>query len=245
MLVLVFSGGLGDRHLDNILINLETGQVIHVDFNVCFDKGKRLSVPEKVPFRLTQCMEHVLLSCFSNDCQVFMDELKRNSIPLILCLERILLFLDDEPTHYRIPLLQVHLDVHQSLLKSHFDSLEKLLNQELIEMTEQSYQLIETWKALELLLIDFSKVLPHTWTSLKNSIEKCHDSMDKQKVLKNLFEFKSQLFDVNQWVQRDSFFKEENQFIHRLFHTKVNDCIHEATRKDLLATMYKGWMAWV
>jgi hypothetical protein len=26
---------------------------VHIDFNVCFDKGRRLRVPECVPFRLT------------------------------------------------------------------------------------------------------------------------------------------------------------------------------------------------
>lgn len=45
--------GLGDRHLDNVLVNLKTGEVVHIDYNVCFEKGKTLRVPEKVPFRLT------------------------------------------------------------------------------------------------------------------------------------------------------------------------------------------------
>lgn len=45
--------GLGDRHLDNVLVDLNTGDVVHIDYNVCFEKGKTLRVPEKVPFRLT------------------------------------------------------------------------------------------------------------------------------------------------------------------------------------------------
>lgn len=45
--------GLGDRHLDNILLDFSTGNVIHVDYNVSFEKGKNLRVPETVPFRLT------------------------------------------------------------------------------------------------------------------------------------------------------------------------------------------------
>lgn len=28
-------------------------QVVHIDYNVCFEKGKTLRVPEKVPFRMT------------------------------------------------------------------------------------------------------------------------------------------------------------------------------------------------
>ncbi|KAH9269440.1 hypothetical protein BASA83_008523 [Batrachochytrium salamandrivorans] len=46
--------GLGDRHLDNILIDVEHGEVAHIDFNVCFEKGRNLRIPETVPFRLTQ-----------------------------------------------------------------------------------------------------------------------------------------------------------------------------------------------
>lgn len=45
--------GLGDRHLDNILLDLNTGEIIHVDYNVCFEKGRQLRVAENVPFRLT------------------------------------------------------------------------------------------------------------------------------------------------------------------------------------------------
>lgn len=52
--------GLGDRHLDNVLIDLNNGEIIHIDYNVCFEKGKQLRVPEKVPFRMTPNMEAAL-----------------------------------------------------------------------------------------------------------------------------------------------------------------------------------------
>lgn len=52
--------GLGDRHLDNVLVDLATGEVVHIDYNVCFEKGKGLRVPEKVPFRMTQNIEMAL-----------------------------------------------------------------------------------------------------------------------------------------------------------------------------------------
>jgi serine/threonine-protein kinase ATR len=48
--------GLGDRHLENILIDVTSGDAIHIDFNCLFDRGKTLDVPERVPFRLTQNM---------------------------------------------------------------------------------------------------------------------------------------------------------------------------------------------
>ena len=35
-------------------------QVVHIDYNVCFEKGKNLRVPERVPFRMTQNIEAAL-----------------------------------------------------------------------------------------------------------------------------------------------------------------------------------------
>ena len=46
--------GLGDRHGENILIDYTNGEICHVDFNVLFNKGEDLPVPERVPFRLTR-----------------------------------------------------------------------------------------------------------------------------------------------------------------------------------------------
>ena len=36
------------------------GEVVHIDYNVCFEKGKNLRVPEKVPFRMTHNLEAAL-----------------------------------------------------------------------------------------------------------------------------------------------------------------------------------------
>jgi len=52
--------GLGDRHLDNLLLDLATGEVVHIDYNVCFDKGANLRVPERVPYRLSPIFQHAL-----------------------------------------------------------------------------------------------------------------------------------------------------------------------------------------
>ncbi|CAH2104651.1 unnamed protein product [Euphydryas editha] len=46
--------GLGDRHVQNILIDKTTAELIHIDFGIAFDQGKTLPTPETVPFRLTQ-----------------------------------------------------------------------------------------------------------------------------------------------------------------------------------------------
>lgn len=48
--------GLGDRHISNILLDNGSGEVVHIDLGIAFDQGKRLTVPERVPFRLTRDM---------------------------------------------------------------------------------------------------------------------------------------------------------------------------------------------
>lgn len=52
--------GLGDRHLGNILLDHDTGEAIHIDFNLWFELGKKMTTPEQVPFRLT----HNLIRAF-------------------------------------------------------------------------------------------------------------------------------------------------------------------------------------
>ena len=46
---------LGDRHLENILLDTRTGACVHVDYNCLFGMGfVHFEIQEKVPFRLTQ-----------------------------------------------------------------------------------------------------------------------------------------------------------------------------------------------
>lgn len=56
MSIIGYIVGLGDRHGENILIDVCSGETFHVDFNMLFNKGESLSVPETVPFRLTHNM---------------------------------------------------------------------------------------------------------------------------------------------------------------------------------------------
>ncbi|XP_023669570.2 serine-protein kinase ATM [Paramormyrops kingsleyae] len=46
--------GLGDRHIQNILIDEETAELVHIDLGVAFEQGKVLPTPETVPFRLSR-----------------------------------------------------------------------------------------------------------------------------------------------------------------------------------------------
>ena len=80
--------GLGDRHPENILLDQSTGEVIHIDYNICFELGKTLSIPEQVPFRLTQNMIRAfgfagLEGGFTHSCRIVLNTLKRYT-PVIL-----------------------------------------------------------------------------------------------------------------------------------------------------------------
>ena len=50
--------GVGDRHLGNMLLD-GAGRVVHIDYNVSLDRGRRLPVPEIVPFRLTGVLRYL------------------------------------------------------------------------------------------------------------------------------------------------------------------------------------------
>ncbi|KAJ1410449.1 Serine/threonine-protein kinase SMG1 [Sesbania bispinosa] len=84
--------GLGDRHLDNILIDFCGGDIVHIDYNVCFDKGQRLKIPEIVPFRLTQMIEAALgltgiEGSFRANCEIVIGVLRKNKDILLMLLE--------------------------------------------------------------------------------------------------------------------------------------------------------------
>ncbi|XP_019856363.1 PREDICTED: serine-protein kinase ATM [Amphimedon queenslandica] len=46
--------GLGDRHVQNILIDKQSAELIHIDLGVAFEQGRALPTPEVIPFRLTR-----------------------------------------------------------------------------------------------------------------------------------------------------------------------------------------------
>ena len=87
--------GLGDRHCENILLDVETGKVLHVDFDCLFEKGKRLPVPEIVPFRLTQNLSDALgitgtEGTFKKSSEVTVAIMRRNEVSLVNVIETIM-----------------------------------------------------------------------------------------------------------------------------------------------------------
>ncbi|XP_039255246.2 serine-protein kinase ATM-like [Styela clava] len=92
--------GLGDRHVQNILIDQSTGEVIHIDLGVAFEQGRCLPTPEMVPFRLTRDMVDGFGSSgvegsFRRNCERTMNVL-RNSVETISTIVEVLLH---DPLH--------------------------------------------------------------------------------------------------------------------------------------------------
>lgn len=52
--------GIGDRHLENFLVDTTDGEVLGIDFGIAFGSGVDLTTPELMPFRLTQQIEGVI-----------------------------------------------------------------------------------------------------------------------------------------------------------------------------------------
>jgi FKBP12-rapamycin complex-associated protein len=61
MSIVGYIRGLGDRHPSNLMIQRETGTVIHIDLGDCFETNRdRIIFPELIPFRLTRFMVRAL-----------------------------------------------------------------------------------------------------------------------------------------------------------------------------------------
>jgi serine-protein kinase ATM len=87
--------GIGDRHVQNILVDLNTAEVIHIDFGIAFEQGKILPHPELIPFRLTRDLVAPMGVCgvdgvFRKTCEKTMEILRQNEKTLTTILEVLL-----------------------------------------------------------------------------------------------------------------------------------------------------------
>uniref|UniRef100_A0A182M4G9 Serine/threonine-protein kinase ATM n=1 Tax=Anopheles culicifacies TaxID=139723 RepID=A0A182M4G9_9DIPT len=87
--------GIGDRHVQNILIDKLTGEVIHIDFGIAFEMGKNLPTPETVPFRLTRdIVDGMGISSvegvFRKSCEKTLEVLRNNQTVILAILEVLL-----------------------------------------------------------------------------------------------------------------------------------------------------------
>jgi ataxia telangiectasia mutated family protein len=87
--------GIGDRHVQNILIDESTAEIIHIDFGVAFELGKCLPHPELIPFRLTRDIIAPMGvsgvdGIFRRNCEKTMEILRENEKTIMTILEVLL-----------------------------------------------------------------------------------------------------------------------------------------------------------
>ncbi|XP_033125672.1 serine-protein kinase ATM-like [Anneissia japonica] len=87
--------GLGDRHVQNILIDCNTAELVHIDLGVAFEQGKILYTPETVPFRLTRDIEDGMgvasvEGVFRRCCEKTMEVMHNSQEALLTILEVLL-----------------------------------------------------------------------------------------------------------------------------------------------------------
>ena len=96
MSILGYILGLGDRHLNNLLMSRKNGQIVHIDFGDCFEVAmKRDKFPEKVPFRLTRMLIKALgiteiEGMYRITCERMMNLLRKNKDSLIAILSALI-----------------------------------------------------------------------------------------------------------------------------------------------------------
>ena len=85
--------GLGDRHPSNLMLDRNTGKIIHIDFGDCFEVAMhRDKYPETVPFRLTRMLMNAMEvsnieGSFRITCEHTMRVLRDNKESLMAVLE--------------------------------------------------------------------------------------------------------------------------------------------------------------
>eukprot|EP01127_Copromyxa_protea_P022122 TRINITY_DN7809_c0_g1_i1.p1 TRINITY_DN7809_c0_g1~~TRINITY_DN7809_c0_g1_i1.p1 ORF type:complete len:2505 (+),score=361.67 TRINITY_DN7809_c0_g1_i1:42-7556(+) len=85
--------GLGDRHPNNLMINRNSGKVIHIDFGDCFEVSMhRDRYAERVPFRLTRMLTNAMgisgvEGHFRITAEHVMRVLRTNKEPIMAILE--------------------------------------------------------------------------------------------------------------------------------------------------------------
>lgn len=180
--------GLGDRHPSNLMLDRNTGKIIHIDFGDCFEVAmKRERCPEKVPFRLTRMMLNAMEISgtegnFRITCEQVMNVLRQNKDSLMAMLE---VFLYD-------PLVSWRIITQETALPSHHDELDETANKDRVRKIDQreagEMNQVLNKKALEVLDRIFQKLTGNDFPDKKklNVPEQVERLISEAQSIKNL-----------------------------------------------------------
>ena len=97
--------GLGDRHPSNLMMQRESGKIVHIDFGDCWEVTQiREKYPETIPFRLTRMLVSSLevsgvSGTFGATCEMVMRVLRDNKLSVMAMLEA---FVHDPLINWRL-----------------------------------------------------------------------------------------------------------------------------------------------
>lgn len=97
--------GLGDRHPSNLMMQRESGKIVHIDFGDCWEVTQiREKYPETIPFRLTRMLVSSMevsgvSGTFGATCRMVMRVLRDNKLSVMAMLEA---FVHDPLINWRL-----------------------------------------------------------------------------------------------------------------------------------------------
>jgi FKBP12-rapamycin complex-associated protein len=249
--------GLGDRDPNNILMNQETGKIVHIDFSNCFEVSmKRDTFPEKVPFRLTRMLIRALgitgvEGIFRLTCEKTLLLMKNNRDSLLAILSALV----------HNPLISFRLLIPLILKKQKkFNDNDKSLGEKELQLFDEikSINSNETNKTIKKKnkkkrLNDYSMKMNNNKKIKEDDFEGKEERQIMEREQRQIFNS----FEENEDIDTDELYKIAQLVLQRIsnkligMHYKigeqlnekeqVNYLIKEATSIENLASSYLGW----
>lgn len=212
--------GLGDRHLDNVLINLRTGQVVHIDYNICFEKGHNLRVPEKVPFRMTQNIQHALglTGCeglFKLSSQQVLSILRQKRETLLTLLEAFVYDPLLDWTGHDTGIIASFYGGGNAKLKSD--------NTENKKETRKNLEKKQTWELFEIRLLENATLMNQNQLQLEKFISQ---NLERVKALSDLSKRKGLNDNLIRLNEQAKIYLDESLTLHETMKNKTNHPVY-------------------
>jgi FKBP12-rapamycin complex-associated protein len=256
--------GLGDRHPNNLMMDRQSGKIIHIDYGDCFEIAmKRNKFPEKVPFRLTRMFYKALGApkiegIFRIIAEKVMELLRENRESLLSILNTLVY---DPLVTFRlmIPLIMKKKENHKILKNNLNDNplYEEKAHKDIISSSVMNNEYLR----------HFSKVMAFSFIGLKNeeknekSEKSEENNVEKEKEEKKRIENEERQI-LNYYEENDEIESEElnkiaqiliNRITQKLtgmdfnndkpldIKEQINILINQATSNENLAQSYLGW----
>jgi len=213
--------GIGDRHLENLMINKSTGGIIGIDFGYSFGiSTTMLPIPELMPFRLTGQFRNLLLP---------LTDLGPYRIPMTHVLRAL-------RNDSQLLLNTMDIFVHEPLLDWQVNA-QKQLNQ--LDETDTSLN----WYPKEKISICTQKLKGINCAFITGEELRLHQK-------RGLKEFQEVAFGISQYNIRKRYLeKAENQGCASKYYLKPEEqvacLIDQATDFNILGRTYAGWKPYI